>query len=223
MVDDNDELRALLRAWLGQHGCRVVEAADGPTAVSVARSERPDLILMDLHMPEMDGFAAAYRIRMLAKLGANVPIIAISADNELGVETLKPTSAAHAVGFDDFAPKPFSPGQLEDLLARHLPQGVGKPDGRREVGRGEASAAGADTAGNNVVFYHVENGAAVSSTPDAWLPYIPRAGETVALTTREGGGRKFFKVVEVIYDFSEVGGHLKLQTVSVDIKDIGVS
>jgi CheY-like chemotaxis protein len=131
VVDDNDELRALLRAWLAQHGCRVVEASDGPAAVRVAAGERPDLILMDLHMPEMDGFAAAYRIRLLAKLGPDVPIVAISADAELGSEAQKPTSDAAAVGFDGFAPKPFSPGQLEDLLTRYLPKGGDTSDGSR--------------------------------------------------------------------------------------------
>ena len=125
VVDDNDELRAILRVWLGQHNCRVVEAADGRTAVSVATKERPDLILMDLHMPEMDGFAAAYRIRLLAKLGPRVPIIAISADSQLGIEAQRPTSAGHGVGFTDFAQKPFSPAQLEEILKRYLPLGEG--------------------------------------------------------------------------------------------------
>ncbi len=125
VVDDNEELRALLREWMSRRGCRVVEAADGPTAVRLAMSERPDLVLMDLHMPEMDGFAAAYRIRLLAKLGADVPILAISADNALGNEARQPTSEAHRVGFTDFIPKPFSPGQLEDILDHYLPPGNG--------------------------------------------------------------------------------------------------
>ena len=128
VVDDNDDLRALLRMLLTQHGCRVVEAADGPTAVSVAKRERPDLILMDLHMPEMNGFAAAYRIRLLAKLGAGVPIIAISGDNALGVEAREPTSEAHKVGFADFVPKPFSPAQLGEILDHYLPPGKGAPE-----------------------------------------------------------------------------------------------
>ena len=122
VVDDNEELRALLSTWLAAHGCRVVEAADGRTAAGVASRERPALILMDLHMPEIDGFAAAYRIRLLSGLGEGVPIVAISADGELGIEAQHPGSEAHNVGFTDFALKPFSPAQLEDLLARYLPE-----------------------------------------------------------------------------------------------------
>ncbi len=126
VVDDNDELRGLLCVWLGKYGCRVVEAADGPTAVSIAKLERPDLIFMDLHMPKMDGFAAAYRIRLLAMLDEQMPIIAVSADGALGVEARQPSSEAYDVGFTDFVPKPFSPAQLKDILIHYLPGGAEK-------------------------------------------------------------------------------------------------
>lgn len=123
VVEDSNTLRALLRAWLVRHNCRVVEAADGRAAVEVARRERPDLVLMDLHLPKMDGFAAARRIRELAGLGDDVPILAVSADTELGVEARQPSSEDHDVGFTDFVPKPFSPQQLGDVLDHYLPAG----------------------------------------------------------------------------------------------------
>jgi len=128
VVDDNAELRALLMAWLGQLNYRAVEAANGSTAVTVAVREHPDLILMDLHMPKMDGFAAAERIRSLANLGSHVPIIAVSADYELGCEARQPTTEAHNVGFTDFIQKPFSPRQLEDILAHYLLKIRGAPN-----------------------------------------------------------------------------------------------
>lgn len=121
LVDDNDDLRGLLRIWLTQLDCRVVEAANGRAAVSVAASEHPDLIFMDLHMPKMDGFDAARRIRLLANLSDQMPIIAVSADAALGAEARRPTSEAHEVGFTDFIPKPFSPRQLQDILDHYLP------------------------------------------------------------------------------------------------------
>ena len=121
VVDDNDDFRRLLKLWLEQHGCRVVEAANGRVAVEAARRERPDLVLMDLHLPKMDGFAAARRIRELAGLGDDVPILAVSADDRLGVEARQPTSEDHDVGFTDFVPKPFSPRQLGDILDHYLP------------------------------------------------------------------------------------------------------
>ena len=120
VVDDSADIRDILRMWL-KHDYRVVEAKDGAAAVRVATRECPDLILMDLHMPGIDGFSAAYRIRLLAKLGSHVPIIAISANVGLGVEVKHPTITAHDVGFTDFAPKPFSLAQLEGILTRYLP------------------------------------------------------------------------------------------------------
>lgn len=121
LVDDNDVLRSLLRVWLTQLGCRVVEAANGRAAVAVAASEHPDLIFMDLHMPKMDGFDAARGIRALANLNDQIPIIAVSGDYALGVEARHPTTEAHDVGFTDFIPKPYSPRQLRDILDHYLP------------------------------------------------------------------------------------------------------
>jgi CheY-like chemotaxis protein len=122
VVDDNSELRSLLRMWLGRHGCRVVEAADGRAAVEAVRRDCPDLVLMDLHLPKMDGFAAARRIRELCELSPRVPILAVSADNELGVEARRVSGEERDAGFADFVPKPFSPRQLGDLLDHYLPE-----------------------------------------------------------------------------------------------------
>jgi CheY-like chemotaxis protein len=128
VVDDNDDLRVLLVLWLSEHGCRVVEAANGRAAVEVARQERPDLVLMDLHLPKMDGFSAARRIRELAELRDDVAILAVSADDMLGREVRLPTSEERDAGFADFVPKPFSPRQLGDILDHYLPARDGVPE-----------------------------------------------------------------------------------------------
>ena len=72
VVDDNEELRALLRAWLERRGCRVVETGDGRGASAVAARERPDLVLVDLHMPEVDGFSAEEQ-RLFREKGFDPP------------------------------------------------------------------------------------------------------------------------------------------------------
>ena len=131
VVDDNDDLRGLLRVWLGQLGCRVVEAADGRAAVEAVRRDCPDLIMMDLHLPKMDGFAAARRIREVCELSADFPILAVSADSELGIEARRPTSEDREAGFADFVPKPFSPRQLGDILDHYLPASVDGSRGER--------------------------------------------------------------------------------------------
>ena len=120
VVDDYDDVRAMLRRWLEQHGYRVLEATGGREAVEIAERERPDLILMDLALPEIDGFAATFRIRTHEDL-CDVPIIAISAYGELGIDAQLKTDPV-AVGFNAYLAKPFSPEKLLELIDEHLPQ-----------------------------------------------------------------------------------------------------
>ena len=78
VVDDFDDTRLLLRTWLERRGFRVIEAEDGVEAVKRAASESPDLIIMDMEMPHLDGLSATRRIRQVNNLG-RVPIVAVSA------------------------------------------------------------------------------------------------------------------------------------------------
>jgi CheY-like chemotaxis protein len=123
VVDDYDDVRSILKLWLEEHECRVVEAVDGAEALEIAVREHPDLILMDLSMPEIDGFAAAFRIRQDADL-RDVPIIAISAYGELGIDVQLKIDPL-AVGFNAYLPKPFAPQKLLELVDRYLPKGRG--------------------------------------------------------------------------------------------------
>jgi len=106
VVDDEERIRSLLEAYLTQEGFRVVAAANGREALSVATRERPDLILLDIMMPEMDGYEF---IRLYTK-DHNEPIILLTArleesDKIVGLE----------LGADDYITKPFS---LRELTAR---------------------------------------------------------------------------------------------------------
>lgn len=118
VVDDFADTRSMLRIWLEQRGYRVLEAEDGKQAVKTAQLEHPDLILMDLFMPEIDGFAAAIHIRKHVEL-RDVPIIAISAYGELGIEAQLENEAL-SVGFNEYVAKPFTSNQLGELLDRFL-------------------------------------------------------------------------------------------------------
>ena len=120
VVDDYDDVRVILKRWLEQHGCRVIEATSGREAVEMAERESPELILMDLAMPEIDGFAAAFRIRTQADL-RDVPIIAISAYGELGIDAQLKVDPV-AVGFNAYLAKPFAPAKLFELVDRYLPK-----------------------------------------------------------------------------------------------------
>ncbi|HYP52532.1 MAG TPA: response regulator [Pyrinomonadaceae bacterium] len=109
-MDDYESLRELLRAMLTTLGCHVVLAADGAEAVETARRERPQLILMDLVMPALDGFAAIHRIRRQAGL-QNVPIVAMSGHTSPGVR-----ADALAAGCLDFLTKPVDYERLKEVL-----------------------------------------------------------------------------------------------------------
>jgi CheY-like chemotaxis protein len=110
VVDDFDDTRLLLRTWLERKGFCVIEAENGNQAVALAESERPDLIIMDLEMPELDGLAATRKIRNVKEL-ENVPVVAVSA---YGAEQFR--DDALAAGCDEYVSTPFEPESLEQLI-----------------------------------------------------------------------------------------------------------
>lgn len=110
VVDDFDDTRLLLRTWLERKGFRVIEAENGSQAVAQAGIESPDLIIMDVEMPELDGLAATREIRSVKEL-ENVPVLAVSA---YGVDQFR--EAALAAGCNDYVSTPFEPEDLERLI-----------------------------------------------------------------------------------------------------------
>ena len=103
VVDDESKIRAIIRKYAEFEGFFVTEAADGMEAVQLCRSERFDLIVMDIMMPELDGFSACREIRKFS----DTPIIMLSARGE---EYDKING--FAFGIDDYVVKPFSPKEL---------------------------------------------------------------------------------------------------------------
>ena len=115
VADDFEDTRALLRRMLESHNCRVVEAADGLEAVEMARRACPNLILMDLNMPMLDGLAAAEQIRSCQEGCRGVPILAITAFDTYGMR-----EAALEAGCDAYLLKPLALDELEAVVARLL-------------------------------------------------------------------------------------------------------
>ena len=108
VVDDFDDTRLMLRTWLERRGFRVVEAENGIQAVNQAESEAPDLIIMDMQMPELDGLSATRRIRMSLD---SVPILAVSA---YGADQFR--ELALAAGCNEYVSTPFEPATLEGII-----------------------------------------------------------------------------------------------------------
>ena len=114
IVEDQEDLRAILRDLLTAAGYGIIEAVDGGEGVAKAGTERPDLILMDIQMPVLDGYDATRQIKALPACAAT-PIIAVSSFAMKGDE-----EKARASGCDGYVTKPYSPMQLLGLIRGFL-------------------------------------------------------------------------------------------------------
>ena len=115
IVEDVEDTRYFMRLAMEQLGYLVIEAGDGAKAVEIALRERPDVILMDLSIPVMDGIAAATSIRANEEM-REVPIIALTAHQELDLR-----NEAKASGFDAYVTKPIDVDFLDELIRGLLP------------------------------------------------------------------------------------------------------
>lgn len=115
LVDDYEDTREMTRRMLELNGCRVVEAANGQEAIEFAQRDGPDLVLMDLNMPVLDGFTATLRLREDERT-RNVPVVAVTA-----YDTAESRAAANAVGCCEYVVKPLDLDHLASLLERLLP------------------------------------------------------------------------------------------------------
>ena len=103
VVDDEEKIRVLVRKYAEYEGYEVEEAADGMSAIELCRKEKFDLIILDVMMPELDGFSACREIRKFSQ----VPVLMLSARGE-------EYDRIHGfeLGVDDYVTKPFSPKEL---------------------------------------------------------------------------------------------------------------
>ena len=115
VVEDSEDNRQIIRDLLSSVGYELIEAADGAEGVALAQKERPDLILMDIQLPEMDGYEATRRIRAIPEL-ARVPIVAVTSYALSGDE-----AKMREAGCDGYVAKPFSPRQLLAKVREFLP------------------------------------------------------------------------------------------------------
>ena len=100
VVEDQEDNRQILRDLLGSAGFRMIEAHDGEEALTVARSERPNLILMDIQLPILDGYEATRSIKRDPEL-KHIPVIAVTSYALSGDE-----ERARAAGCDGYVAKP---------------------------------------------------------------------------------------------------------------------
>ncbi len=115
VVDDNRDSRELVLKVLSRQGFRLLEAADGKEALAAIAAQKPDLVLLDLSLPEMDGFEVARHLKAQENY-RNMPVIAITAHAMKGDR-----EKALAAGCDGYITKPINvrelPGQIREFLA----------------------------------------------------------------------------------------------------------
>jgi len=114
IVEDQEDNRTILRDVLNTVGYHMIEALNGEDGVRLAQSERPDLILMDIQLPQMDGYEATRQIKRIAELKM-IPIIAVTSYALSGDE-----AKARAAGCDGYIAKPFSPRELLAKVRKYL-------------------------------------------------------------------------------------------------------
>lgn len=117
VVDDVSDNIILISLWLQDNGYRVVTANNGEDALTIAKLARPDLILMDIAMPQQDGLAATRRIREESEL-QDVPVIALTAFDTEGFR-----QAAFDAGFNGYLTKPIDFERLSKLMGMLLAGG----------------------------------------------------------------------------------------------------
>jgi CheY-like chemotaxis protein len=110
LVEDVDDTRYFMRLALERRGYRVIEAEDGEKAVTLALNEHPDVILMDISLPGMDGFEATKLIRAEACM-QEVPIVAVTAHQETDFR-----QGAKESGFNAYVTKPIDLDWLNELI-----------------------------------------------------------------------------------------------------------
>ncbi|MBV8563717.1 MAG: response regulator [Actinobacteria bacterium] len=131
VIDDEAPIRLLCRVNLEAEGMQVLEAADGPTGLDLARAERPDVVLLDVMMPGLDGWHVAQQL-LDDDRTSEIPIIFLTARAEF-----RDRARGLDIGGVDYVTKPFNPLELAPLV-RDLLQRIDR--GERDTLRGEKLA-----------------------------------------------------------------------------------
>lgn len=115
LIEDNPQNRYLTEFLLTQRGHKVVSASDGPAGVEAARALVPDLILLDIQLPGMDGYAVAHALRQIEPL-VEIPIIAVTSYAMVGDR-----EKSLAAGCNGYIEKPINPESFSAEVERFLP------------------------------------------------------------------------------------------------------
>jgi len=114
VMEDEEDNRQIIRDMLAGTDCEITEAENGEQALAAIAKQRPNLILMGIHLPIMDGYTVTRRIKANPAL-RSIPIIAVTSHALDGEEQI-----ARAAGCDDYVPEPYSPRQLLAKILQYM-------------------------------------------------------------------------------------------------------
>lgn len=134
-VEDNPQNMRLVRKILKHEGYEVIEAEDGLSGVALAKSEHPDLILMDINLPDIDGLEATQRIKAVDEL-QQVPVIALTANAMYGDE-----ERILDAGCDGYLSKPVGRARLIEAIEKYLAEAAEKAAASVDTGAGDPPGA----------------------------------------------------------------------------------
>lgn len=115
VVDDQPELRLLIKLTFSGTGFTVREAADGESALAACAAEVPDVVLLDVMMPGIDGYGVCRRLKSEPRFRNTLVVLMTAGDQATE------RARAREAGADLYVPKPFSPAELLQLVTEHLP------------------------------------------------------------------------------------------------------
>ena len=193
VVDDEEHITELLAMGLGFNGFDVQRAATGREALDAITAHRPDLVVLDVMLPDLDGFEVARRVRQLEGAGAHLPIFFLTAR-----DTTQDKVEGLRLGSDDYVTKPFSIEELIERVRAVLRRSSG-------VGPGEKRLSYADLELDEDTRDVWRNGALVELTPTEYklLHYLLENARRVL--TRD-------QILEAVWDYTFSGNASVLET-----------
>ena len=224
LAEDNPVNQVVALEMLELMGCRVDVAGNGKEAVEAISKAGFDLVLMDCHMPEMDGLAATTKIREHEQAGGNgqrVPIIALTADVQKGVQ-----DQCVAAGMDGYLSKPFTQDQLQAVLLRWLDQ-----HGEFAGSKAMEQSAGPDEQKEPLLEQHALDNIRALQQPDKpnilgkiiklYLKSSPGLITIVRESVKQGDGSALCEAAHGLKSSSANLGAIQLASVCKELEDMG--
>lgn len=123
IVDDDPDMRLAISSVLKSRSYEVIEARDGEEALSKLKEEKPDLMVLDLLMPRMDGFAVVKELKNTQESYSNIPILIVSSIREEASHRRYELEVGHKLDVDEYIEKPIEPFILLERVQRLLSKG----------------------------------------------------------------------------------------------------